>query len=65
MITLSGANAGLAVTDAGGNFGFSGLAAGSYTLTPTLAGYIFSPASIAVTTSGGENVVLTGITATR
>lgn len=65
MITLSGANAGSAVTDAGGNFGFSGLAAGAYTLTPSLAGYIFSPANIAVTTSGGESVILTSFTATR
>ncbi len=65
VITLSGANTGSAVTDAGGNFAFSGLAAGSYTLTPALAGYVFSPANIAVTTSGGESVVLSGFTATR
>jgi protocatechuate 3,4-dioxygenase beta subunit len=32
-------------TDAGGNYAFAGLLEGSYTFTPTLAGYVFSPAS--------------------
>ena len=53
VITLSGANTGSAVTDASGNYSFSGLAAGSYTVTPSLAGHTFTPASIAVTTTSG------------
>jgi hypothetical protein len=55
MITLSGANAGSVLTDANGNYGFSGLAAGNYTVTPALAGYVFSPASNAVSTINGGN----------
>ncbi len=62
-ITLSGANTGSTLTDAGGNYGFSGLAAGSYALTPSLAGYIFSPASTALTTIGGGNVAAGQFTA--
>lgn len=37
-----------ATTDANGNFAFSGLPSGSYTLTPSKSGYIFSPSSRAV-----------------
>jgi len=54
VINLSGANTGSAFTDASGNYSFSDLAAGSYTVTPVLSGYTFSPASTTVTpTSGG------------
>ena len=63
MITLSGANTGSALTDATGNYGFSGLAAGSYTVTPSLAGYIFNPAGIAVTTIGGGSAAGNNFTA--
>jgi hypothetical protein len=63
MITLSGANTGSVVTDASGNYTFSGLAAGSYTVTPSLAGYIFSPASSVVTTISGGNVTVSNFTA--
>jgi hypothetical protein len=62
-ITLSGANTGTVVTDANGNYSISGLAAGSYTLTPSLAGYTFSPASNAVTTIGGANTSVGNFTA--
>ncbi len=44
-ITLSGAGTGTTVTDAGGKFSFTNLPAGSYTVTPTLAGYTYSPAA--------------------
>jgi len=57
-ITLSGVNTGSAVTDANGKFSFTGLVEGNYTVTPSLAGYIFTPASTAVTTSRGEDVIL-------
>lgn len=63
MITLSGDNTGSALTDSSGNYNFSGLAAGSYTVTPSLAGYIFSPVSSAVTTLSGANVTGNNFTA--
>jgi uncharacterized protein (TIGR03437 family) len=45
-ITLSGAQSATAVTDSGGNYSFLGLnSANSYTVTPSLAGYVFVPAS--------------------
>ena len=50
-ITLTGDNTGSAITDGSGNYSFNGLAAGSYTVTPSLAGYVFSPASTPVTIS--------------
>ena len=37
-----------ATTDANGNFSFSGLGAGNYTLTPSKGGYTFNPVSRAV-----------------
>jgi hypothetical protein len=63
LITLSGANTGSAVTDAQGNYSFSGLAAGSYTVTPSLAGHTFSPTSHTVTTTSGGTA--TGINFTE
>jgi hypothetical protein len=63
LITLSGANTGSAVTDAQGNYSFSGLATGSYTVTPSLAGHTFSPTSHAVTTTSGGTA--TGINFTE
>ena len=45
-VTLTGAQCASATTDSGGNFGFTGLdSTGSYTVTPSLAGYGFVPAS--------------------
>jgi hypothetical protein len=54
LITLGGTNSGSALTDTLGNYSFSGLAAGSYTLTPALAGHTFTPASRALTTISGQ-----------
>ncbi|MBK9518622.1 MAG: hypothetical protein IPO09_14975 [Anaeromyxobacter sp.] len=48
-VTLSGAASATTTTGAGGAYTFNGLAAGSYTVTPSLAGHTFSPASLAVT----------------
>jgi hypothetical protein len=62
-ITLSGANTGSVVTDANGNYSFSGLSAGNYMVTPSLAGYIFSPVNNAVTTISGVNVIVSNFTA--
>ena len=45
-VTLSGGSSGSTTTDSSGNFHFSGLAAaGSYTVTPSLGGYSFTPPS--------------------
>lgn len=43
-----------AVTDTGGNYAILGLANGSYTLTPTLAGYTFTPATLNVTVNSAN-----------
>jgi parallel beta-helix repeat protein len=39
----NGSNSASATTDADGNFEITGLAAGSYSVVPTLAGYVFTP----------------------
>lgn len=48
-VTLSGGSSATTTTDANGNYSFSGLANGTYTITPSLTGYIFSPSSQSVT----------------
>ena len=63
IITLSGAGSGTATTDESGNYTLSGLANGSYTITPSLSGYTFSPANKAVTVNGA-NVTAINFTAT-
>ncbi|MGH7145740.1 MAG: Kelch repeat-containing protein [Planctomycetota bacterium] len=58
-LTFSGPNApGTVTTDAGGAFSQSPFRNGSFTVQPTLTGYIFTPASSAVTVSGSN---LTGV----
>src|SRR5204862_41713 len=54
LITLTGATNATTTTAGGGSYSFSGLANGSYTLTPSKAGYSFSPPSITVTVGGGN-----------
>jgi hypothetical protein len=51
-ITLSGAASATTVSDTSGNYSFSDLAVGDYTLTPSIANYTFEPASINFTLSG-------------
>ena len=53
-ITLSGDASASTITDAGGNYSFSNLANGSYTSTPSLAGYTFSPAGISLTVNNAD-----------
>jgi len=57
-ITLSGSSTGTATTDSSGNYSFSGLANGNYTVTPSLSCYTFSPTS-SIQTVNGANI--TGI----
>lgn len=53
-LTLSGAAGRATTSGPGGAYVFANLANGSYTVTPSLAGYTFSPASRSVTVSGGS-----------
>jgi hypothetical protein len=54
-MTLSGASSASTVTDSTGNYSFSGLALGSYTIIPSLSGYTFSPLSSTYTINGLSN----------
>lgn len=54
QVNLTGAATATATTDASGNYSFAGLANGGYTVTPTLTGYTFTPASLAVTLNGAS-----------
>jgi hypothetical protein len=48
-VTLSGAAGAITVTNVSGSYSFSGLANGTYTVTPSNTGYTYSPASMNVT----------------
>jgi hypothetical protein len=58
-VTLSGAASATTIADSSGNFILAGLANGTYTVTPSHAGYTFSPTSSSVTISGAN--VATGL----
>ena len=58
-MTLSGAASATTTANSSGNYTFSSLANGTYTLTPSHAGYTFSPSSLNVTVSGAN--VTTGL----
>jgi hypothetical protein len=62
-LTLSGAATGSTTTDATGKYSFSGLASGSYMVTPSQSGYTFTP-STAVATINGAAVTGVNFTAT-
>lgn len=62
-VTLSGAASATAAANNSGAFTFSGLANGSYALTPSLAGYTYSPTSQNATVNG-TNVTGINFTAT-
>ena len=53
-ITLSGASSESATTGAGGAYAFIALADGTYTITPSMPGYTFTPATISVTLAGAD-----------
>ncbi len=54
-VNLAGTASASTTTDVNGNYSFPGLANGSYTITPSLTGYTFSPTSTAVTLSGADS----------
>lgn len=60
------ATANTATTNASGNYSFSGLANGNYTVVPSLAGYTFTPSSSPVSVIGanitGKNFTATAAT---
>jgi uncharacterized protein (TIGR03437 family) len=62
-IALTGTSTATTTANASGTYSFSGLANGSYTVTPSMSGYTFSPVSAAVTVSGA-NVTAAAFTAT-
>ena len=53
-MTLSGAGTGTTTTDSSGNYSFSGLSNGSYTVTPNKTGYTFTPPNKSVNISGAN-----------
>jgi hypothetical protein len=48
-VAMSGSATGSTTTRSDGTYSFTGLTAGSYTLTPSMAGYTFKPTNIKVT----------------
>lgn len=63
-MTLSGAASAITTTDSSGNYSFTGLANGSYTVTPSRTGYTFNPATSSSTTVNGANVTGVNFVAT-
>ncbi|KQC09913.1 MAG: hypothetical protein APR62_12995 [Smithella sp. SDB] len=64
LVTLGGDGSATTKTDTSGNYTFSNLVAGNYTLTPSLAGYTFSPSSLSPTVSAnitGQNFTATAV----
>ena len=59
-VTLSGGASKTTITDALGNYSFAGLPVGNYTVTPSLAGYDFAPASANATLPGAGAVDFAG-----
>jgi hypothetical protein len=62
-VALTGTSSGSTTADGSGNYSFTGLANGSYTVTPTLSGYTFSPTNQGETVSG-SNITGVNFTAT-
>ena len=53
-VSLSGPSSGTATPDSNGNYSFSGLTNGAYTVTPSNPAYSFTPSSLPVTIAGGN-----------
>jgi hypothetical protein len=58
-VTLSGSTTATTTTDSAGSFTFTGLANGTYTITPSHAGYTFNPKSLNAVVNGAN--VTTGL----
>src|SRR6185503_17135244 len=61
-VTLTGSQVGLRTTDSSGNYSFELIGGGNYTVTPSLLGFNFTPASAtfnSLSTSQIENVAAT------
>jgi hypothetical protein len=56
-VTLSGTGSGSTTTDEFGDYSFTGLAAGTYTVTPSQAGYTFDPISTTFTITDSVNAI--------
>ncbi len=68
-LTLSGVSSASATADSSGNYTFTALANGTYVVAPSHAGYVYTPATQAVTVNGtvtinGTNVTGVNFTAT-
>jgi len=63
-VTLSGAASATTTANSSGNYTFGGLANGTYTVTPSRAGYTFSPTSLSATVSGANITTGLNFTAT-
>ena len=65
-ITLTGTSSATTTTDSNGIYQFSNLAVGSYTITPSKAGYTFDPSGISVSVTNsnftGQNFTATAVT---
>lgn len=53
-VTLTGGGSGTTTTDANGNYLFTGTQSGAYTITPSMTGHIFTPASQSITVSNAD-----------
>jgi hypothetical protein len=62
-LTFGGNTVGSATTDSSGDYTFTGVPNGNYTLTPTMSGYIFNPINLSPTVNGA-NVQSQNFTAT-
>ena len=56
-LTLSGKSSASTVASSTGSYSFTGLAAGTYTVTPSLTGFAFTPGSTTVTISTANQTV--------
>jgi len=54
LVTLSGTSSASTTADASGNFSFSSLISGPYTVTPSKSGVLFSPPNQALTVNGAN-----------
>jgi Domain of unknown function (DUF4082)/Bacterial Ig domain len=57
-LNLSGAAVATLTSDPSGNYSFSGLSDGTYTVTPSKTGFSFNPASQTVTISGAHSLAV-------